>query len=54
GPVAWPAAAIMAAASLAGGRLGVSVARRLPAPALRRVIVVFGAGVAVWLLLRAG
>jgi uncharacterized membrane protein YfcA len=54
GPVAWPAAAIMAAASLAGGRLGVSVARRLPAPALRGVIVVLGVGVALWLLLRAG
>jgi uncharacterized membrane protein YfcA len=50
GPVAWPAAAIMAASSLGGGQLGVRVARRLPAPALRGVIVVFGIAVALWLL----
>jgi uncharacterized membrane protein YfcA len=50
GPVAWGAAAVMAVSSLAGGQVGVSVARRLPAPALRAVIVVFGVGVAIWLL----
>src|SRR5829696_5548483 len=47
GPVAWGAAAIMAAASLAGGQGGVRVARRLSAAALRWVVVVFGTAVAV-------
>jgi hypothetical protein len=50
GPVAWPAAAIMAAASLVGGQAGVGVARRLDARVLRGVIVAFGVAVAVWLL----
>jgi uncharacterized membrane protein YfcA len=50
GPVAWDAAAIMAVASLVGGQAGVAVARRLDARVLRAVIVVFGVGVAVWLL----
>jgi uncharacterized membrane protein YfcA len=51
GPVAWDAAAVMALASLAGGQAGVAVARRLDARVLRAVIVVFGVGVGVWLLL---
>ena len=42
GPVAWAAAAVMAVASLAGGQLGVRVAKRLSAAALRWVVVVFG------------
>jgi uncharacterized membrane protein YfcA len=50
GPVAWDAAAVMALASLAGGQAGVAVARRLDARVLRAVIVVFGIGVGVWLL----
>jgi uncharacterized membrane protein YfcA len=50
GPVAWDAAAVMALASLAGGQAGVAVARRLDAGVLRALIVVFGVGVAVWLL----
>jgi len=51
GPVVWAAAAIMAVTSLAGGQLGVRVARRLSADALRWVVVLFGVTVAVVLLL---
>jgi uncharacterized membrane protein YfcA len=50
GPVKWGAAAIMAVASLVGGRLGVGLARRLPDAVLRAVVVVFGVVVAVVLL----
>ena len=50
GPVAWAAAAVMAVTSLAGGQLGVRVARRLSAAALRWVVVAFGTAVAVVLL----
>lgn len=50
GPVAWAAAAIMAATSLAGGQLGVRVARRLSGTALRWLVVGFGTAVAVVLL----
>jgi uncharacterized membrane protein YfcA len=51
GPVKWGAAAIMAVASLVGGRAGVGLARRLPDAVLRAVVVVFGVVVAVVLLL---
>jgi uncharacterized protein len=50
GPVVWEAAAIMAVTSLLGGQAGVVVARRLPETALRAVVVAFGVGVAVVLL----
>ncbi len=50
GPVAWSAAAVMAATSLAGGQLGVKVARRLSPVVLRWVVVVFGVAVALVLL----
>jgi uncharacterized membrane protein YfcA len=50
GPVRWGAAAIMAVASFAGGQVGVVVARRLPAPLLRGLVIAFGVIVAVWLL----
>lgn len=46
GPVRWDAVAIMAVASLLGGYLGARVARRLPATALRAVVVGFGVTVA--------
>lgn len=52
GPVAWPAAAVVAVGSLAGGRIGAVVAQRLPPDALRRVIVAYGVVVAIILLLR--
>jgi uncharacterized membrane protein YfcA len=50
GPVAWAAAGIMAASSLLGGQAGVALARRLSAGALRAVVLLFGTGVAIWLL----
>ena len=50
GPVRWGAALIMAVASFAGGHGGVAVARRLPANVLRGLVVAFGVGVSVWLL----
>jgi uncharacterized protein len=49
-PVAWAAAAVMAVTSLAGGQLGVRLARRLSATALRWLVVAFGTAVAVVLL----
>jgi uncharacterized membrane protein YfcA len=52
GPVAWSAAAIMAAGSYVGGYAGVSAARRLPATVLRWGIVSLGTVVAVVLLVR--
>jgi uncharacterized protein len=48
--VAGAAAAVMAVASLAGGQLGVRIARRLSGAALRWVVVAFGTAVAVVLL----
>ncbi len=51
GPVAWPVAALMAAASWVGGYLGVRVARRLSPDALRAVVLVYGLVVALRLLL---
>ncbi len=49
-PIAWGAAGLMAAGSLVGGYLGVTIARRLPAPVLRWGIVCFGVAVAIVLL----
>ena len=53
GPVAWGTAAVMAAASLVGGRAGVGLARRLSAQVLRWVIIAFGVAVGAWLLLHS-
>lgn len=52
GPVDWTACAIVAVASLAGGRLGVVVAKRLPAQTLRYTVAAYGTVVAVVLLVR--
>jgi uncharacterized membrane protein YfcA len=49
--VVWTAVALMAVASLVGGRLGVAAARRLNDRALRWLVVAFGVAVAVRLLL---
>lgn len=49
--VVWAAVAIMAVASLVGGRAGVALARRLDDRALRWLVVVFGVVVAVRLML---
>ncbi|HEY0541837.1 MAG TPA: sulfite exporter TauE/SafE family protein [Actinoallomurus sp.] len=51
GPVRWYAVAVMAVASLAGGFAGARVARRLSPRLLRGVIVTFGFGVAVAMVL---
>jgi uncharacterized protein len=55
GPVDWLDVAVVAPATLAGGYLGARIARRLPAPVLRAVIVTFGVvvgGVLLWRALR--
>ena len=49
--VVWLAVAIMAVASLVGGRIGVAMARRLDDRALRWLVVLFGAGVAIRLMI---
>lgn len=51
GPVAWPAALLMAVTSWAGGFLGVRVARRLSGSTLRAIVLVFGVIVALKLLI---
>ncbi|GAC1629051.1 MAG: sulfite exporter TauE/SafE family protein [Chloroflexota bacterium] len=51
GPVVWLPAIVMAGASMAGGQVGVVVARRLSPVWLRGLVVVFGIVVAVRLLL---
>jgi uncharacterized protein len=50
GPVDWGAALIVGAGTLAGGRIGVGVARRLPEPVLRGAVIALGVTVAVVLL----
>lgn len=40
--IAWVAVALLAAGSVIGGQLGARVGRRLPAPALRAVVIVVG------------
>jgi uncharacterized membrane protein YfcA len=49
-PVHWGAVAAVAPSSLLGGRAGVVVARRLPDAVLRGLVVAFGTGVAIYLL----
>ena len=51
GPVAWDAALVVGVACLPGGVAGVHLARRLPAPVLRAVVIAFGVAVAIALLL---
>jgi uncharacterized protein len=53
GPVDWPSVAVVAPASLVGGYAGARLARRLPGPVLRAVIVSFAVVVGVVLLVRA-
>lgn len=50
GPVRWGPAAIMAGAAMAGGFLGVGLARRLGPVWLRRAVVVYGTIAAIVLL----
>jgi uncharacterized membrane protein YfcA len=46
GPVAWEPAAVMAVGAVAGGYLGVGVARRLGREPLRFVVIAYGLVVA--------
>ena len=52
GPVAWPAVAVLALASLAGGYLGARLASRVPSGLLRGSVVGYGVVVSVVLLVR--
>jgi uncharacterized membrane protein YfcA len=52
GPVAWEAVLVVATTSLAGGYLGARVARRVPAVALRTMVVLYGVVVSVILLVQ--
>jgi len=52
GPVEWAPALIMATGALAGGYLGVGVARRLGKRWLRVAVIGYGVFVAVVLLVR--
>jgi uncharacterized membrane protein YfcA len=53
GPVDWVDVAILAPATVTGGYAGARLARRLPAPVLRGLIVTFAGVVGVVLLVRA-
>jgi uncharacterized membrane protein YfcA len=53
GQVDWAAVAVLAPATVAGGYLGARLARRIPAPVLRALIVTFGLAVGTYLLVRA-
>jgi uncharacterized membrane protein YfcA len=53
GPVDWADVAVLAPATVTGGYLGARLARRLPAPVLRGLIVAFAGVVGVILLMRA-
>ena len=50
-PVAWPAAGLLAGASLVGGWLGATVSRRIPGLALRLLVIGLGLVSALALLL---
>jgi uncharacterized membrane protein YfcA len=52
GPVEWGAAALMAGMALAGGFVGVGLARRLGAVWLRRGVIAYGVVAAIVLLIR--
>ena len=52
GPVSWPSALVVGAGTLVGGRVGVGVARRLPDPVLRGLVIALGVTVAIVLLIR--
>ncbi|NJC69626.1 sulfite exporter TauE/SafE family protein [Planosporangium thailandense] len=53
GPVDWADVAILAPATITGGYVGARLARRLPAPVLRGMIVTFAGVIGVYLLIRA-
>lgn len=49
-PVAWQPVALMAVASLVGGYLGARLSKKIPAPALRALVIFFGVVTAARLL----
>lgn len=51
GIIDWPAALVVMAAAIAGGYLGVGVARRVPAQTMRGVVVAAGAALTVYYFL---
>ncbi|HKT06094.1 MAG TPA: sulfite exporter TauE/SafE family protein [Rugosimonospora sp.] len=53
GQIDWAAVGVLAPATLLGGYVGARLARRLPSPVLRAIIVTFGFVVGVYLLIRA-
>jgi uncharacterized membrane protein YfcA len=53
GLVVWPEAIIMMAASIIGGVWGARFARRLGQKGVRRIVIVIGFGMALYLLVRA-
>ena len=50
GPIDWSAVAVIAPASLLGGLVGARLAQRMKSATLRRVVVLFGCGVGIRLL----
>ena len=54
GQVLWSAAAVLAASSLLGGWLGGRITRRLPAPALRALVIIIGLTAAGAAFLKGG
>ncbi len=52
GPVEWGPAALMAGGALAGGYLGVGLARRLGSTWLRRAVIAYGLTAALVLFIR--
>jgi len=50
--VSWPHVAVMAAAAVAGGIAGAQVARRLPAPLVRRAVALIGFALAGYYFLK--
>jgi hypothetical protein len=49
GQVVWPVAGMMAAGAITGGYLGARTARKLGQTAVRRIVVLVGLGIAVWM-----
>jgi uncharacterized protein len=53
GPVRWPETAVMLVAAILGGYFGARLARRVPAPLLRRFVILFGAAMTAVFFWRA-
>ena len=52
GLVSWPAASVMALGAIVGGVGGASIARRMGARTVRRIVIVIGFGMSLSLMLR--